>query len=98
MYSIVRLIIIALMITYFIGCIFYYISNEVAGNFIPETSTAAAAAAVSAIPGARMLNTNVELDKIEKQFLNESKNVTEIREEIVLEEEALGGTFVRVNF
>ena len=29
-YSIIRLMIIALMITYFIGCIFYYISNEVA--------------------------------------------------------------------
>ena len=29
-YSIIRLIIIALMITYFIGCTFYYISNELA--------------------------------------------------------------------
>ena len=39
MYSIVRLIIIALMITYFIGCIFYYISNEVASNFILKPPT-----------------------------------------------------------
>jgi len=31
-------------------------------------------------------------------MLNVTKNITEIREEIVLEEEALGGTFVRVNF
>ena len=28
----VRLIVIALMITYFIGCIFYYISNEIAAG------------------------------------------------------------------
>jgi len=27
-----------------------------------------------------------------------NKNITEIREEIVAEEAALGGTFVRVNF
>jgi len=43
MYSIVRLIIIALMITYFIGCIFYYISNEVASNFILKPPTDAIA-------------------------------------------------------
>ena len=45
-----------------------------------------------------MLNTDVELDKIEAGLLNVSKNITAIREEIVIEEEALGGTFVRVNF
>ena len=28
MYNIIRLIIIAIMITYFIGCILYFISNE----------------------------------------------------------------------
>ena len=28
MYNIVRLIIIAIMITYFIGCILYFLSNE----------------------------------------------------------------------
>ena len=32
MYSILRLIIIALMITYFIGCIFYFISNDIANG------------------------------------------------------------------
>jgi hypothetical protein len=45
-----------------------------------------------------LLSTAVELDKIEAGLLNISKNITAIREEIVIEEEALGGTFVRVNF
>jgi len=53
MYSIVRLIIIALMITYFIGCIFYYISNEVASNFIDSASAVTTASAA-----ARMLKGN----------------------------------------
>ena len=45
-----------------------------------------------------MLSTAVELDKVEAELLNVNKNITVIREEIVIEEEALGGTFVRVNF
>ena len=45
-----------------------------------------------------MLSTAVELEKVEAGLLNVSKNITAIREEIVIEEEALGGTFVRVNF
>ena len=45
-----------------------------------------------------MLSTAVELDKVEAELLNVNKNITVIREEIVNEEEALGGTFVRVNF
>ena len=94
MYSIVRLIIIALMITYFIGCIFYYISNEVSPLFIEIKNKANAAENLDG----RLLSTAVELDKIEAGLLNVSKNITAIREEIVIEEEALGGTFVRVNF
>jgi len=45
-----------------------------------------------------LLSTAVELDKVEAELLNVNKNITVIREEIVNEEEALGGTFVRVNF
>ena len=45
-----------------------------------------------------MLSTNVALEEIEAKLLNSTNNSTEIREEIVLEEESLGGTFVRVNF
>ena len=41
-----------------------------------------------------MLSTAVELDKVEAELLNVNKNITVIREEIVNEEEALGGTFV----
>jgi len=45
-----------------------------------------------------LLSTAVELDKVEAEILNVNKNITVIREEIVNEEEALEGTFVRVNF
>jgi hypothetical protein len=45
-----------------------------------------------------LLSTAVELDKVEAELLNVNKNITVIREEIENEEEALGGTFVRVNF
>ena len=60
MYSIVRLIIIALMITYFIGCIFYYISNELASNFIKESMPDASINTSSL----RLLNTNPNITKI----------------------------------
>ena len=48
------------MITYFIGCIFYYISNELASNFIKESMPDASINTSSL----RLLNTNPNITKI----------------------------------
>ena len=45
-----------------------------------------------------MLNTDPAIQKLEYEKLDISNNNTIIREEIVEEEIALGGTFVKVNF
>ena len=50
------------------------------------------------INNGRLLNTNPNITKIQAEMNNVNKNITLIKEQIVEEEEALGGTFVRVNF